>query len=69
MVQSSHKVNKTDVIALNQETTQTQTQRRNTMNTELIILERLTDILEKEKLLSVEERNHAINLLKRGGNF
>ena len=39
------------------------------MDTELKILARLTDILEKEKLLTVEERNHAVNLLEKGGNF
>lgn len=55
------------MTALNQETIQIQ--RRNIMDTELKILVRLTDLLEKEKLLSVEERNHAVNLLEKGGTF
>ena len=39
------------------------------MDTELKLLVKLTDILEKEKLLSVEERNRAVNLLEKGGTF
>ena len=46
-----------------------QLQRRRDMITENKILLRLTDILEKEKMLSVEERNFAVDLLEREGNF
>lgn len=55
------------MIAVKKETIQIQ--RRTIMDTELKILVQLTDLLEKEKLLSVEERNHAVNLLEKGGTF
>lgn len=42
-----------------------QKQRRVTMNTEHDILLKLTDFLEKEKLISVEERNRAVSLIEK----
>lgn len=42
------------------------TERRNIMNTENSILLKLTEILEKENLINVEERNRMINLIEKG---
>ena len=42
------------------------TERRNSMNTENSILLKLTEILEKENLINVEERNRMINLIEKG---
>lgn len=42
------------------------TERRNFMNTENSILLKLTEILEKENLINVEERNRAVNLITKG---
>lgn len=36
------------------------------MNTENSILLKLTEILEKENLINVEERNRMINLIEKG---
>ena len=36
------------------------------MNTENSILLKLTEILEKENLINVEERNRAVNLITKG---
>ena len=37
------------------------------MDTENSILVKLTEILEREHLISVEERNRAVDLIKTGG--
>lgn len=42
------------------------TERRKIMNTENSILLKLTEILEKENLINVEERNRMINLIEKG---
>ena len=42
------------------------TERRNIMNTENSILLKLTEILEKENLINVDERNRMINLIEKG---
>lgn len=42
------------------------TERRNIMNTENSILLKLTEILEKENLINVEERNRMVNLIEKG---
>ena len=42
------------------------TERRNFMNAENSILLKLTEILEKENLINVEERNRMINLIEKG---
>ena len=42
------------------------TERRNIMNTENSILLKLTEILEKENLINVEERNRMIYLIEKG---
>ena len=44
-----------------------QPQRRVTMNTERKILLKLTEILEKEHLISPEEKNRATGFIERGG--
>lgn len=41
-------------------------ERRKGMNTENSILLKLTEILEKENLINVEERNRMINLIEKG---
>lgn len=42
------------------------TERRNFMNAENSILLKLTEILEKENLINVEERNRMIYLIEKG---
>ena len=42
-------------------------ERITTMKTEDNILLKLTDFLVKEKLISVEERNHVVTLIEKGG--
>lgn len=42
--------------------------RRITMDTENSILVKLTEILEREHLISVEERNRAVDLIKTGAS-
>lgn len=39
------------------------------MNNENSILLKLTDILEKEHLISVDEKLRAIDIIKRGGSI
>lgn len=43
-----------------------QSQRRQTMNTEKKILLKLTEILEKEHLISPAEKNRATGAIERG---
>ena len=42
------------------------TERRIRMNAENSILLKLTEILEKENLINVEERNRMVNLIEEG---
>lgn len=42
-------------------------EREHLMDTENSILVKLTEILEREHLISVEERNRAVDLIKTGG--
>ena len=42
------------------------TERRNIMKTENSILLKLTEILEKENLINVEERNRMVSLIEQG---
>lgn len=52
---------------MNKETKQSQ--RRIIMNRERLILLKLTDILEKEKMINLEERNYAFSFLKTEGKL
>lgn len=42
-------------------------ERRSAQNTEKGILLKLTEILEREHFISIDERNRAIDLIEKGG--
>lgn len=65
LVRAFHRIKKKDSM----ESTRSNeicTERRKIMNAENSILLKLTEILEKENLIDVEERNRVVNLIEKG---
>ena len=64
-MQCGHKIQKNFCDRMNQDNKQLQ--RRIIMNTEKKILLKLTEILEKEHLISPAEKNRATGFIEKGG--